>query len=345
MTTKNKNKSVKKVSTKKVVSLKKVQDVKTEVSTTGNQILRGKKLTSEIMNLVIKKADNGYFSNNESEGLKFDEDSLKEGIFERMGFDEKFINSSKGVSQIVMGMSNYSKLNKFEKELVDNSITAIPEYYIDFEEKKRVEKFQGSCRTSGLQIDNKRSARIMLKFNHIGKMGKEIEKGWLNVPKELRGKGDYKDFGLALETIIHEGVHLICSMNKVNDCSRTQYHNKKFKMVAEKMGLEVGEKDSKGYGQTQMTQKLLDLITDNFDVQEIKEVFNFNDSAEFGDRKQTQKKRISWSLTLPSGTEGKSMTTKGIFDEKIEYLESLIDPATGQTLGEMGVIKYGKLMG
>ena len=155
MTTKINKKSVKKVTGKKSVSLKKVQDVKTEVSTTGNQILRGKKLTSEIINLVIKKADNGYFSNNKSEGLNFDEESLKDGIFERKGFDEKFIKSSEGVSEIVMGMSNYSKLNKFEKELVDNSITSIPEYFIDFEEKKRVEKMQGSCRT----------------FNHIGKMG------------------------------------------------------------------------------------------------------------------------------------------------------------------------------
>lgn len=65
-----------------------------------------------------------------------------------------------------------------------------------------------------------------------------------------------------LEVLVHEMVHLYNSMNGIQDCSGSQYHNKKFKTAAEKCYLETNDPPhpTYGYGFTKATQKLIDFF-------------------------------------------------------------------------------------
>lgn len=58
-----------------------------------------------------------------------------------------------------------------------------------------------------------------------------------------------------LQTLIHEMVHLDNYVNGISDCSASQYHNRKFKVAAEKIGLEV-EKSKHGWAHTSLTPGL-----------------------------------------------------------------------------------------
>jgi hypothetical protein len=68
---------------------------------------------------------------------------------------------------------------------------------------------------------------------------------------------DYIDRPLreVLGTFVHELVHLYNTQNNISDCSRKQYHNEKFKDVAEKLGLVV-EKSDTGWSQTSVSDEL-----------------------------------------------------------------------------------------
>jgi len=55
-----------------------------------------------------------------------------------------------------------------------------------------------------------------------------------------------------LETLLHEMAHLFNAVNEIQDCSSGQYHNKKFKLAAEKFGLEVTKLPGKGFARTRL---------------------------------------------------------------------------------------------
>ena len=338
MSAKTKKESKKKNAPK----LKKVSEVKKGVHlTTDEKIARANHLAGEIARVVIQELD-------VEKGLSFDSESLKDAkdgsAFSMAGYNADWIKSDEGIENLVMGKNlTYSKLTKDEKEELESNINPIPDFMIHFEEPKRVEKMQGYHRKNGVLINGKPVAKIMIKFNHIGKMGEEIEKGLLETPEEYKDDKNHP-FGLALDTLFHEMVHHLCNSNGVHDCNtKNQYHNKNVQIVAEHIGLTGNFEKGKGYKTTGITQELLDLVKSNFDIKELKEVFNFEDSVKFDPRKNSQKKRFSWAMDLPSGEVGKSMTTKGNYHELIEYINTLIDPATNQSVEEMGILREGDL--
>ncbi|MCL2621794.1 MAG: SprT-like domain-containing protein, partial [Firmicutes bacterium] len=71
-----------------------------------------------------------------------------------------------------------------------------------------------------------------------------------------------KPLNQILGVLVHEMVHLYNKINGIDDCSKTQYHNKHFKKTAETFLLEVNQKPDATYGYafTKPTQKLIELF-------------------------------------------------------------------------------------
>lgn len=64
-------------------------------------------------------------------------------------------------------------------------------------------------------------------------------------------------------TLLHEMVHLYCSENGIKDTSRGgTYHNKIFKVEAERRGLIIGYDTKIGHSKTTPTEKLLQFINE-----------------------------------------------------------------------------------
>jgi DNA-directed RNA polymerase subunit RPC12/RpoP len=64
-----------------------------------------------------------------------------------------------------------------------------------------------------------------------------------------------------LSTVLHEMVHLYCSLNKIKDTSNNcVYHNKKFKEEAEKRGLIIEKDKTIGWSLTKLTEDTIKLI-------------------------------------------------------------------------------------
>lgn len=58
-----------------------------------------------------------------------------------------------------------------------------------------------------------------------------------------------------LETLLHEMAHLKNAQDNIFDCTKTQYHNDKFKKAAEFFGLEVSRMKGKGWAKTALGEK------------------------------------------------------------------------------------------
>ena len=62
-------------------------------------------------------------------------------------------------------------------------------------------------------------------------------------------------------TLLHEMIHLYCSLNKIKDTSNNcVYHNKKFKEEAEKRGLIIEKDKTIGWSLTKLTEDTIKLI-------------------------------------------------------------------------------------
>ena len=56
-----------------------------------------------------------------------------------------------------------------------------------------------------------------------------------------------------MDTLLHEGAHGVASVRKIQDTSRSgRYHNKKFQMLAEELGLSVTSHASHGWAFTEL---------------------------------------------------------------------------------------------
>lgn len=65
-------------------------------------------------------------------------------------------------------------------------------------------------------------------------------------------------------TLLHEMVHLYCHQNGIKDTSRGgTYHNKVFKVEAEKRGLKIGYDKKIGYSQTEPGDELLSFLQEH----------------------------------------------------------------------------------
>ena len=66
--------------------------------------------------------------------------------------------------------------------------------------------------------------------------------------------------GNPYETLAHELAHFVNEHKGVKDCTSNQYHNKKFKVVAEKLLLKVEKLDKKGYSKTSPTEEFKKML-------------------------------------------------------------------------------------
>lgn len=94
--------------------------------------------------------------------------------------------------------------------------------------------------------------------------GKRSVLGWCSVGKRwVDSDNSYYEINIVaenlarslddiVETMLHEMVHLYNSQHGVSDCTRTQYHNKKFKEVAEAHGLIAEKAGYRGYTLTKL---------------------------------------------------------------------------------------------
>lgn len=57
-----------------------------------------------------------------------------------------------------------------------------------------------------------------------------------------------------IETLIHEAAHALNFARGIKDCSKNQYHNKRFKAAAEELGLVVDQMPHYGWAHTTMTE-------------------------------------------------------------------------------------------
>jgi len=62
------------------------------------------------------------------------------------------------------------------------------------------------------------------------------------------------------ETMLHEMVHHCNELRGVNDCSKSQYHNKKFRDLCEYIGLNCEKSRRRGWDYTELTGPLLAMI-------------------------------------------------------------------------------------
>lgn len=89
---------------------------------------------------------------------------------------------------------------------------------------------------------------------------KEVEE---NKKYEITLSGKYLKRSLEeiVATLLHEMIHLYCSLNEIKDTSNNcVYHNKKFKEEAEKRGLQIGKDKTIGWSITSLTESTKNLI-------------------------------------------------------------------------------------
>lgn len=83
------------------------------------------------------------------------------------------------------------------------------------------------------------------------------------------------------ELLLHELAHAENCHNGINDCSANQVHNKKFKVQAEALGLEVKPRDKRyGFGFTDLAQPGKDFLAGIQFKRELFEVFRADANAE-----------------------------------------------------------------
>lgn len=77
----------------------------------------------------------------------------------------------------------------------------------------------------------------------------------------LSGKYLNRSFEEIVGTLIHEMVHLHCSLNEIKDTSNNcVYHNKKFKQEAESRGLKIERAKTIGWSVTTLTDPTKNLV-------------------------------------------------------------------------------------
>lgn len=106
----------------------------------------------------------------------------------------------------------------------------------------------------------------------IQSRGKARAYGWCSVnpiwngndgkTRELNVSAEYANHPFAdiMGTMLHEMVHLANLAQGIRDTSRHQYHNKRFAVLAEAVGLEVSQSKEYGFAHTKLKPETLEII-------------------------------------------------------------------------------------
>lgn len=76
----------------------------------------------------------------------------------------------------------------------------------------------------------------------------------------LTAESLHRDPEQVLETLLHEMAHLKNAQADIPDCTKSQYHNDKFKKAAEFFDLEVSQRKGKGWATTILSEKAKGVI-------------------------------------------------------------------------------------
>jgi len=132
------------------------------------------------------------------------------------------------------------------------------------------EYFEGKLEDVILTIQSFGRKKDTLGWFTVGKVWENgnLSKHEINISAEYMNRAFYK----IITTLLHEMVHLYCSLNEIKDVSRGgSYHNKAFKAECEKRALEVEFGSKSGWSQTIATPQLRKFIDSNFvEVDEFK---------------------------------------------------------------------------
>lgn len=121
-----------------------------------------------------------------------------------------------------------------------------------------------------------------------------------------------------LDTMLHEMIHLYCRENGIKECSRgSTYHNKKFKELAEKVGLDVYYTGDKHGWNTKGGDKLIEYALSK-DWSEI--VIGRESFLNIG------------SIVLPDGTRSTPTTATGTGGKKPSSTRKYICPCCGNSV-------------
>ncbi len=104
--------------------------------------------------------------------------------------------------------------------------------------------------------------------------GRQNTLGWHWVKKWVNGKKEFSELNICaenlndnpIETLVHEMVHHGNASVGLVDCNNQGYHNKIFKSLAEKYGLNVEKSGRYGWGLTSLSKELEKTIKDKVKV-------------------------------------------------------------------------------
>ena len=97
--------------------------------------------------------------------------------------------------------------------------------------------------------------------------------GWFWADRWTNGKGQVHEINISAEelingnpyeTLTHELVHYKKNQDGIKDCSKNQYHNTKFKGLAEKLLLDVSKSSNYGWGYTKPTPEWEKMFNSEF---------------------------------------------------------------------------------
>jgi len=88
------------------------------------------------------------------------------------------------------------------------------------------------------------------------KNGDEAARPEINIAAEHLSRSARNIF----ETLIHEMAHMINAKKGIKDCNTAQYHNKRFKITAEEIGLTVEKMGAYGYAKTALGERAMAVV-------------------------------------------------------------------------------------
>lgn len=125
-------------------------------------------------------------------------------------------------------------------------------------------------------------------------------------------------------TLQHEMVHLYCQINDIEDTSNNNvYHNKRFKVEAEKRGLIIEKADVIGWSVTTPGSEFIDFIN-SLNINE--DTFAYFRQTKLADSKTTPKKRFVCPLCGLQAQAKKKAMIKCVEDDVVMDYWDLSDP-------------------
>ena len=131
-------------------------------------------------------------------------------------------------------------------------------------------------------------------------------------------------------TLQHEMVHLYCQINDIEDTSNNNvYHNKRFKVEAEKHGLIIEKADVIGWSVTTPGSEFIDFIN-SLNINE--DTFAYFRQTKLADSKTAPKKRFVCPLCGLQAQAKKTALIKCAEDDVMLDYWDMTDPDTPEIL-------------